>query len=174
MVPVVEADLLPGEDPTVDDLVEVEQWIALYEVRRQIWLRRARRARGEVAGVDEERARIDDRLAFWRRRHVELGGVLSLGGDELAGLSGPVALTRREAQLLRFLADNPGQRFPAAVLLRRAWPDQALSEEQLRTYVSRLRRKLSEAGGVASISAERPKGYLLQVRPGGLGREPSR
>ena len=162
----VALELLPGEDPDVRDPVEVEHWISLYEERRNIWQRRLRRAATAEERVDAERYLdwLRGRLAFWRDRHTALSGIqLDPVRRTVTGRLGSVPLTRREFQLLAFLADHPGRHFPAALLVMRAWQDADLCEEQLRTYLVRLRRKLIEAGVDCRIAAERPRGYVLQV-----------
>ena len=159
-------ELLPGEDPSVRDAVEVEHWISLYEERRSIWQRRLRRARSAEERVELERylERLRERLAFWRERHTALSGIqLDPIRRTVTGHLATVPLTRREFQLLSFLADHPGRHFPAALLVMRAWPDADLCEEQLRTYLVRLRRKLSDAGAACRIVAERPRGYVLFI-----------
>lgn len=159
-------ELLPGEDPSVRDPVEVEHWITLYEERRSIWQRRLRRAASPQERVALERYLewLRDRLAFWRDRHTALSGIqLDPSRRSVTGHRGTVPLTRREFQLLSFLADHPGRHFPAALLVMRAWPDADLCEEQLRTYLVRLRRKLDEAGVACRILAERPRGYVLVI-----------
>jgi DNA-binding response OmpR family regulator len=94
---------------------------------------------------------VRDRASFWRERHAELTG-LHLDA---------------EFQLLSFLSDHPGRHFPAGLLVARAWPDSDLCEEQLRTYLVRLRRKLEAAGAPCRIVARRPNGYvpLAEDRP---------
>jgi DNA-binding response OmpR family regulator len=70
-------------------------------------------------------------------------------------------LTRREAELLSFLARRPGQFFSAAQLVSLAWAAPELSAEQLRTYVVRLRRHLATTGVPARLVSEPRRGYGL-------------
>ena len=157
-------ELLPGEDPTVSDPVELEHWVSLYEERREIWRRRLRRTRDLEARVrlNAYLAWIEKRLAFWRNRHAQCAGIwLDAATREMAGRRGRVKLTRREFELIAYLADHPGRHTPAALLVSRAWPDSDLCEEQLRTYLGRLRRKMAQAGTPARIVADRPQGYVL-------------
>lgn len=159
-------DLLPGEDPSVSDPVEVEHWITLYEERRSIWQRRLGRAASPEERVPLEKYLewLRERLDFWRARHTELSGLqIDPARRTVTGHRGQVPLTRREFQLLSFLADHPGRHFPAALLVMRAWPDADLREEQLRTYLVRLRHKLDDAGVAGRIVAERPLGYVLLI-----------
>lgn len=157
-------ELLPGEDPEVADPVELQHWISTYEDRLAIWKRRTRRARD--AETQAQRLEyvewLKRRLEFWRDRHAHCAGLrLDPVTREVSGRTGTVALTRREFELLSYLADHPGRHVPASLLVARAWPDADLCEEQLRTYVGRLRRKLASVGTPCRVVAERPRGYVL-------------
>ena len=72
-----------------------------------------------------------------------------------------VEMTRREYQLLRFLMERPGTFYPARALLARAWHASYLSEEQVRTYVARLRRKLAQLDVPCELVTRRQQGYAL-------------
>lgn len=112
--------------------------------------------------VVSEKIRLLGRLAFWQRRHAEVApvdlddrlGIISPDGDA-------IPLTRREAQLLRFLLAQPGRFFDTRVLATQAWHDPSLASEQVRTYVVRLRRRLLEARVNCDIRSERRRGYAL-------------
>lgn len=157
-------ELLPGEDPGVRDPVEIQHWITLYEQRREIWRRRLRRARDDEARMRLQRTLqwVEARVAYWRNRHAQLAGIaVEPVSRRLTGRTGTAALTSREYQLLSHFADHPGQHIPPSLLVSRAWPDADLCEEQLRTYVVRLRRKMRAAGAPCRIVAERTRGYAL-------------
>ena len=72
-----------------------------------------------------------------------------------------VALTRREWELLAFMLANPNQHFEASELVRQAWPANAKSPEQLRSYVARLRRKLEPLELPCKIVSQQGRGYWL-------------
>ena len=157
-------ELLPGEDPEVSDPVELQHWVSIYEERLAICKRRTRRARDAQAQVQrlEYLQWVRSRLDFWRDRHARYAGLrLDPATREMSGRAGTVALTRREFELLSYLADHPGRHVPAGLLVARAWPDADLCEEQLRTYVGRLRRKMARVGTPCRLVAERPRGYVL-------------
>jgi DNA-binding response OmpR family regulator len=157
-------ELLPGEDSAVTDPVELQHWISLYEERREIVRRRLERAKDTAtqARMQDYLGWLDQRVAFWRNRHAQLAGILlNPQTRTMTGRDGRVSLTRREYELLSYLADHPGRHVPAGLLVGRAWPDSDLCEEQLRTYVARLRRKMAEAGTPCRIVADRPRGYVL-------------
>lgn len=168
--------LLPGEDPDVRDPVEIQHWITLYEQRREIWRRRLRRARDVEARMRLQRTIqwAEARLAYWRNRHARFAGIaVEPVSRRLTGRTGTVALTRREYQLLSHFADHPGQHIPPSLLVSRAWPDADLCEEQLRTYMVRLRRKMGVAGAPCRIVAERTHGYALVFDDDPSGSSPS-
>lgn len=157
-------ELVPGEDSSVTDPVELQHWISLYEERREIWRRRLSRANDPIlrAGAQDHLEWINQRIHFWRNRHAQLAGILlDPQTRAMTGRDGRVSLTRREYELLSYLADHPGRHVPASLLVARAWPDSDLCEEQLRTYVARLRRKMAEAGTPCRLVADRPRGYVL-------------
>ncbi|HEX3629293.1 MAG TPA: winged helix-turn-helix domain-containing protein, partial [Candidatus Dormibacteraeota bacterium] len=80
--------------------------------------------------------------------------ILSHGGQRLR-------LTRRETELLAFLAERPGQFYAASQLVNQAWHAPELSEEQLRTYIVRLRRHLATARVPVRLVSEPRRGYGL-------------
>ena len=73
-----------------------------------------------------------------------------------------VPLTKREWQLLSFFLANPNQLFAAEDVALPAWgPDSSI--EQFRTYVTRLRQKLSPFKSVCELINEKGKGYRLTL-----------
>src|SRR6202162_3874707 len=95
---------------------------------------------------------------------IELGGFVfaakqrTVNGGETA-----VSFTKREWQLLSFFLANPNQLFAAEDVALQAWgPD--VSIEQFRTYVTRLRPKLSALKGVCEVVNEKGKGYRLVLQ----------
>src|SRR2546430_16165434 len=143
--------------PDTRDLDDARQWVTIY--RELVTFadgsesRLGRRKGGNMEadgsnasdaderGMEGHLRRLQARLDFWERRLWELAGldldvrrrVLNYAGQRLT-------LTRREAELLAFLARRPGQFFPATQLVSLAWAAPELSAEQLRTYVVRRRR----------------------------------
>jgi DNA-binding response OmpR family regulator len=174
-------DLLAGEDPGTNDPEAVRRWTSIYteliafktDLVSRIEAERGRLGpapRAEISRdlemVSQEKARLEARLAFWRVRQLRLGE--SLDGKELLHLvfgDKDLRLSRREAQLLGFLASNTDTRFAAQVLATRAWHDHALSAAQVRNYVSRLRQKLQQADAPCRIETVGGNGYSLTWRP---------
>ncbi len=176
--PATELYLIQGEVPDTKDLDDARQWVTIYRELVSFadrTLSRLRREKGGSADSDglnasdaDERGmeghlrRLQSRLDFWERRLWELAGLdLDVRRRVLTYAGQRLTLTRREAELLAFLARRPGQFFPAAQLVSVAWGAPELSAEQLRTYVVRLRRHLATTGVPARVVSEPRRGYGL-------------
>ena len=83
------------------------------------------------------------------------GYVVSVGGEE-------VALTRREFRLLCALVENRGQVLTHDQLLDSAWDDADPTRDQVKLYVSYLRRKL----GPVADRIESVRGFGYRYRAG--------
>jgi DNA-binding response OmpR family regulator len=174
--PAVEPYLIPGEIPQTTDPEDARQWVTIYRELVAFAERSLNRLRSEVrpgtldSGLNDadQRSmemhvrRLRSRLDYWEQRFWELAGLdldvrrrwLSHGGQRLK-------LTRRETELLAFLAERPGQFYSAGQLVTQAWEAPELSEEQLRTYIVRLRRHLATARVPARLVSEPRRGYGL-------------
>lgn len=174
--PPAELYLIPGELPTTDDPEDARQWVTIYRELVTFADRTLKRLRQEGAkerGIGDSTdadqhwmethlRRLQSRLEYWEQRFWELAGldldirrrVLSHGGQRLR-------LTRREMELLAFLAQRPGQFYSAPQLVSLAWGAPELSAEQLRTYVVRLRRHLAATRVPARLVSEPRRGYGL-------------
>lgn len=94
---------------------------------------------------------------------IELGRLIfDAGNRRITGDEGTASLTKREWQLLSFFLTSPNQFFPAGEVLSQAWGPEA-SEEQFRSYVTRLRHKLSPFKPYCTLVTEKGKGYCLVV-----------
>jgi DNA-binding response OmpR family regulator len=94
---------------------------------------------------------------------IEFGGVVfDAENRRVSGNGGTASLTRREWQLLSFFLTSPNQFFAASEVVSQAWGPEA-SEEQLRSYVTRLRQKLSPFKPYCALVTEKGKGYCLVV-----------
>lgn len=95
---------------------------------------------------------------------IELGRlVFDAKKRRVTGAEGSiVTLTRREWQLLAFFLASPNQFFSAGEVASQAWGPEA-SLEQFRSYVTRLRHKLSPFRPYCSLVTEKGKGYCLVV-----------
>ncbi len=95
---------------------------------------------------------------------IELGGLVFDANQRTVkdGVS-TASMTKREWQLLSFFLTNPNQFFAAEDVALPAWgPDASI--EQFRTYVTRLRQKLSPFKGVCEVVNEKGRGYRLVVQ----------
>ena len=177
IAPATDFYLIPGEMPESEDPEDARQWVTIYRelvafAERSLIRLRSEAANGHALGsrhgdadvrwMEAHLSRLRGRVEFWEHRFWRLAGldldirrrVLSHGGRRLR-------LTRRETELLSFLAQRPGQFYGAAQLVNQAWHSPELSEEQLRTYVVRLRRHLATAQVPARLVSEPRRGYGL-------------
>ncbi len=165
--PVIDLYLLPGEVPETRVLEDARQWVSIYRELVTFSERTLSRLRSAGGDADERvmethLRRLQSRLDFWERRLWELAGLdLDTGRRELTYAGQRLTLTRREAELLAFLARRPGQFYSATQLVSLAWASPELSPEQLRTYVVRLRRHLAATGVPARLVSEPRRGYGL-------------
>jgi DNA-binding response OmpR family regulator len=95
---------------------------------------------------------------------IELGGLIFDAEQRtVKSTEATASLTKREWQLLSFFLTNPNQFFAAEEVALPAWgPDASI--EQFRTYVTRLRQKLSPFNGVCEVLNEKGKGYRLVLQ----------
>ena len=167
--------LLPGEDPLTPYAEDARQWVTVYSELADFVGRSLARLQGDgtrpsVNGdrglLEAHRRHLEARLAFWEQRSWHLGGVeFEAGSRLLRHLGRDVVLTRREAQLFAFLSAHPGRYFTAERLKAEAWHAPYLSEEQLRSYVARLRARIRELRIPSSIRSETGRGYALVLDP---------
>ncbi|WP_435969923.1 response regulator transcription factor [Streptomyces sp. Qhu_M48] len=114
-------------------------------------LRRARSSAGEVP--PSRVIRVGGLTVDPLRRQAELDGA-------------PLDLTRREFDLLAFLAGRPGVVVPRKELLAEVWQQSYGDDQTIDVHLSWLRRKLGE-------TAARPR-YLHTLRGVGVKLEPPR
>jgi DNA-binding response OmpR family regulator len=169
--------LLEGEDPSTLFAEDARHWVNIYaqllEFKQRILERIGTsmpspppgadaEVRKDIELITAEAARVEQRLAFWQQRHWELIGLdLNAQAQTMMYAGRKVYLTRREFQLLSFLATHPNRYFNPAAIVGSAWHDSRLSPEQLRLYVSRLREKLNELGPPCRIVNKPGQGYGL-------------
>ena len=172
--------LLEGEDPGTAHAEDARRWLVVYGEllaykdsvleRTLLTIERAgpeaaaEITRTDVPIISEERERFRRRFGYWQERVRELGGGLDFDPARrtIQHRGQAVRLSRREAELLRFLLEHPGQRFAPRELAARAWRAPKLSSEQVRNYVVRLRRKLSGASLPCTLVSEPGVGYSLK------------
>jgi DNA-binding response OmpR family regulator len=98
---------------------------------------------------------------------IELGSlVFDAIQRQVTGKEAVVQLTKREWQLLSFFLSKPNQFFTAAAVTPQAWgPDS--STEQFRSYVARIRTKLSPFAKYCRLVTRKAEGYCLVVEQAG-------
>jgi DNA-binding response OmpR family regulator len=108
--------------------------------------------RKDVNFEDSEPPLEDEFIALDRlRHHVQVTGV-------------DVDLTPTEFRLLEALIEHPGQALTHAQLLTLVWGDGFRQRDEVKLYVSYLRRKLQQAAGVDPVETVRGVGYRYAPR----------
>lgn len=95
---------------------------------------------------------------------------------EVKVLGVEVALTPTEFRMLTAFAENPGRVLGHGQLLDMVWGDRIRGRDEVKLYVSYLRRKLGRAASVDPIETVRGVGYRYRPRragPVGLGTVPT-
>ena len=92
---------------------------------------------------------------------IELGGLV-FDAERRVVLRGEaeVRFTKREWEILSFFLSTPNQYFRAEEILAQTWGTDA-SAEQLRTYITRMRQKLSPFQAWCNLVTEKGRGYCL-------------
>lgn len=92
---------------------------------------------------------------------IELGGLV-FDAERRVVLRGEteVRFTKREWEVLSFFLASPNQYFRAEEILAQSWGTDA-SAEQLRTYITRMRHKLSPFQAWCRLVTEKGRGYCL-------------
>jgi DNA-binding response OmpR family regulator len=96
-------------------------------------------------------------------KRIELGRLVF--DAELRRITGRerfASFTKREWQLLTFFLASPNQFFTAVELASQAWGPET-SVEQFRSYVARLRQKLSPFSSDCAVVSEKGKGYCFAI-----------
>jgi DNA-binding winged helix-turn-helix (wHTH) protein len=185
--------LLEGEDGDTPYLQDARHWIRIYEELVALNKTLVERAssngseppqpalrKQDLRVIEDRRRSYQDRLSFWQSRHAELAGLdLDPQSRTLHHRGNTVRLTRREYELLSHISARPGRFISAALLAAEAWNDPNLTQEQVRTYVGRLRRTLADLSATAAIVTKSGEGYSLvfdgvpaMVEPDGDGHQP--
>lgn len=168
--------LLTGEDPTTPWAADAREWLSIY--RRLFALNEQLQERvrqgsegggvaapGDRLELERDLDRLRERVDFWEARYRELSAAIDIDEERgiLYGSAVPFQLSLRERQLLLWLLHHPDRYFAPAALAGQAWNEPALSPEQVRSYVVRLRRLLERAGADCRIESRRGHGYRLTL-----------
>lgn len=169
---------MAGEDPNTKHVEDARHWVAIYTQMLEFKERLLERTQADAArlpapardkvrqediqALEDERRKVEQRLDFWRRRHWDLAGIdLDPEARTIVFDGAAVDLTQRELQLLEILLRNPNRYISSSDVLVQAWHDGNLAPEQVRSYVTRLRRKLSGAGIPCRLETRPRRGYRL-------------
>jgi DNA-binding response OmpR family regulator len=116
----------------------------------------------DIKLIDSQLRRYRRRLTYWVQRQLELEEIaVDARTRTVTYRDSAVTLTKREFQILAMLMSRPEKYFSAQQLLVEAWHDDRLPEESLRTYISRVRKKLKELDAGAQVVNKSRKGYAL-------------
>lgn len=176
---------LEGEDITSAYWEDARHWLSVYAdlLRfKQGLLARIAQQVSNLASPARQAASVDltiiadqmegyqQRLDLWYRRLWDLHGLWIDPDTRVIRHQGYEAtLTRREHQLLSFLVNHPHRYYTAVQILDQAWSDPALSTDEVRNYVRRVRLILKQAGIPARLLNRAGRGYSLVFD--GAGRE---
>jgi DNA-binding winged helix-turn-helix (wHTH) protein len=169
--------LLEGEDPASMRPQDTRHWISVYREMIAFKDDLLERVSGDLVHVspaaktdlnddikliDSQLKRYRRRLNYWVERQLELEEIaVDSNGRTVTYRDHSITLTRREFQILAMLLSRPEKYFSAQQLLVEAWHDDRLPEESLRTYISRVRRKLNDLDAGAQVVNKSRKGYAL-------------
>ena len=160
-------NLIEGEDPRTEDVIDARHWQDVYRKLIEFTLRSVPEPPQSEPMLVERLQRYRGRLHFWSERVWELEDIsIDQVNRTVGNWSGSIALTGREFQILKLLLDCPGRTFSARRLLLEAWHDATLPEEAVRSYIARLRRKL-ERIDLAIIVTNPSGGYRLEIQSKG-------
>ncbi|HEV3103405.1 MAG TPA: winged helix-turn-helix domain-containing protein [Candidatus Dormibacteraeota bacterium] len=124
-------------------------------------------ASADLQIIEDQMQGYQERLDLWFKRIWELHGLwLDPSGRMIRHEGREVALTKREFQLLQFLLDHPHRFFTTSQILGQAWSDPALFPEEVRNYVRRLRKILSDLEIPVDLVNKPGRGYSLVFRGG--------
>ena len=173
--------LLEGEDPASLRPQDSRHWISVYREMiafKNDLLTRVRDDLMHVSAaakidlnddvdlIDAQLRRYARRLDYWVGRQLQVEEIaVDAPARTVTYRDKSIALTKREFQILAMLMNRPERYFSAAQLLVEAWHDSSLPEESLRTYISRVRKKLKDLGADAEVINKSRKGYALIFRP---------
>jgi DNA-binding response OmpR family regulator len=129
-----------------DDCVSKPPGVAELEARMEALLRRPRQSDLRPVVLTDEFVEID------RVRHR-----VSVLGNE-------VSLTPIEFRMLATFAENPGRVLGHGQLLELVWGDRIRERDEVKLYVSYLRRKLGCAADVDPVETVRGVGYRYRPR----------
>jgi hypothetical protein len=171
---------LEGEDIETEHWEDARHWMSIYDdlIRFKVGLlERVKRelpklhpvaqraADVDVAFIEAQMAGYHARLDLWYQRVWQLQGLwLDPNGRVVRHRGEEAALTTREFELLQFLLEHPHRFYSTAQIASYAWSDSALMPEEVRNYVTRVRRILARLGIPCDLINRPGRGYSLTFR----------
>ena len=171
---------LEGEDIDTEHWEDARHWMSIYDdlIRFKLGLlERVHRDLPKLHPVAQKAADVDvvyieaqmegyyGRLDLWYRRVWQLHGLwLDPDGRVLRHKGQEEVLTKREFELLQFLLDHPHRFYTSSQIMGYAWSDSALFPEEVRNYVSRVRKILTRLEIPADLVNRPGRGYSLTFR----------
>ena len=164
--------MIDGEQwasPRQDD---ARHWLSVYDeliALHQHMLKQVEAGPAQVAAerrpvIEQSLSRLHRRREYWRGWWLQVTGLEYHPETRLLRFGGRgMKLTGREAQLLELFLHHPNRTFSSRDVLEQAWRDEELSEEQVRTYVVRLRQKLHGLGVPGELRSVARQGYALHL-----------
>ena len=171
---------LEGEDLETEHWEDARHWMSIYDdlIRFKLGLlERVKRELPKLHPVAQAAAKVDvnfietqmagyyDRLDLWYQRVWKLQGLwLDPDGQVVRHKGKEAVLTNREFELLQFLLDHPHRYYTSSQITEYAWSDSALFPEQVRNYVSRVRKILTRLEIPCDLVNRPGRGYSLTFR----------
>ena len=171
---------LEGEDIETEHWEDARHWMSIYDdlIRFKLGLlERVTRELPKLHPVAQKAAKVDvtfienqmagyyDRLDLWYQRVWKLQGLwLDPDGRVLRHKGKEAVLTHREFELLQFLLDHPHRVYTSSQIMGYAWSDSALFPEEVRNYVSRVRKILARLEIPCDLVNRPGRGYSLTFR----------
>lgn len=171
---------LQGEDIETEHWEDARHWMSIYDdlIRFKLGLlERVKRELPKLHPVAQKAADVDvgyieaqmagyyERLDLWYQRVWKLHGLwLDPDGRVLRHKGKEAVLTNREFELLQFLLDHPHRYYTSSQIMGYAWSDSALFPEEVRNYVSRVRKILRRLDIPCDLVNRPGRGYSLTFR----------
>ena len=171
---------LEGEDIETQHWEDARHWMSIYDdlIRFKLGLLdRVKRELPKMHPVAQKAAAVDvtfiesqmagyyGRLDLWYQRVWQLQGLwLDPDGRVLRHKGNEAVLTNREFELLQFLLDHPHRFYTSSQIMGYAWSDSRLFPEEVRNYVSRVRKILARLEIPCDLVNRPGRGYSLTFR----------
>jgi DNA-binding response OmpR family regulator len=164
--------LIDGEEWATTRQDDAAHWLSVYDqmvALHEHMLRQLSDAPADLVGdrralIEGSLARLSGRRQYWHECCLNLADVVyDASLHKLTVGDRSAVFIMREAQLLELFIQNPNRAFSSRQLIQQAWHDEDLSEEQIRTYVVRIRHKLNSLNLRGELKSISRRGYALEL-----------